>query len=400
MLHFSKSLRLLILLVLLLPACNLATREKPTPLPGSTVKRIAFYSDAVYVVNVDGSGLARLTNVGSYKPAWSPDGQYIAFIWRDTNVYMMKADGNGSPISLSDFGNIDDPPSWSPDGQQLVFSSYTGAGDGSLYLVDIGNVLKGVKNKEPMRLNAIGIDAQDPVWSPDGRQIALFYREEYHEPFKVVVLNITTPQNPKPGDWIDLGEGTQPAWSPDSQHLVFVSWSKDDYRGLYVANLDAGGQTRLTEKTFDVTPTWSPDGKHIAFVSNRDDNYEIYVMNADGSQQTRLTNDPAEDTSPAWSPDSEQIAFVSKRDGNQEIYVMNADGSDQRRLTNTPEDEQGPVWAPLPPYPSIVTPQASQVTLGNNLVLAVIILVVTALLAGLLLVVLISEMRRKQSNKF
>lgn len=44
-------------------------------------KKIAFsryYIEGVFVVNVDGSGLTRLTNTGS-DPSWSPDGEYIVY---------------------------------------------------------------------------------------------------------------------------------------------------------------------------------------------------------------------------------------------------------------------------------------------------------------------------------
>src|SRR5512132_1066898 len=83
----------------------------------------------------------------------------------------------------------------------------------------------------------------------------------------------------------------------------------------------------------DYEPAWSPDGNHLAFVSNRNGPLKIYTIRVDGADLKQLTHGPDEDDAPSWSPDGSRIAFVATRDGNQEIYVMNADGSEQMRLT-------------------------------------------------------------------
>jgi Tol biopolymer transport system component len=66
---------------------------------------------------------------------------------------------------------------------------------------------------------------------------------------------------------------------------------------------DGSDPTRLTNNPAgDWNPAWSPDSSRIAFVSGRDGGYEVYVTDADGSHQTNLTHNPEDDRYPDWSP--------------------------------------------------------------------------------------------------
>ena len=104
--------------------------------------RIAFasYRDGapeIYVMNADGSGQTRLTNnfAVDFAPAWSPDGSHIAFTSdRDGlyEVYVMNADGSGQ-TNLTKNGANDDSPSWSPDGLKIAFASDRDGNDREIY---------------------------------------------------------------------------------------------------------------------------------------------------------------------------------------------------------------------------------------------------------------------------
>ena len=86
---------------------------------------IAFMSDRdgkpeIYVMDADGSNLARLTNNATFdgRPAWSPDASKIAFesdrdVLFISEIYVMDADGS-NPVRLTNNAARDFDPAWSP----------------------------------------------------------------------------------------------------------------------------------------------------------------------------------------------------------------------------------------------------------------------------------------------
>ena len=131
----------------------------------------------IYVMNVNGSGVVRLTHDGlNTSPAWSPDGSSIAFCksqvfdFNDVyfGVYRMSAVDGSGVTALVERGC---DPAWSPDGSRIAFT------DSSLFrpLPDLAVVRS--DGSGLVRLHPSGVTSQQqasrsPIWSPDGSQIA------------------------------------------------------------------------------------------------------------------------------------------------------------------------------------------------------------------------------------
>lgn len=142
-----------------------------------------------------------------------------------------------------------------------------------------------------------------------------------------------------------------PVWSPDGRQIAYASHQDGNWE-LYLYTLADGSTSRLTyDLAFQGGPAWSPDGQWLVYESYAGNNLDVYIMHLNtGEAPIRLPgNSDAPDFSPAWSPDGRRIAFVSWRDGNQDIYVFNLDDQSVINLTNTPgRDEDYPVWHPDP----------------------------------------------------
>jgi TolB protein len=95
-------------------------------------------------MNADGSGIVNLTSTPDSSeslPAWSPDGQFIAFtsdknLFRArTDIWIMNADGTNAHV-ITDHKNLNAEPSWTPDGRAIIFNSSRDGND-EIYLFNL-----------------------------------------------------------------------------------------------------------------------------------------------------------------------------------------------------------------------------------------------------------------------
>jgi serine/threonine protein kinase/Tol biopolymer transport system component len=336
---------------------SLADDTQPAYSPDG--QQIAFRSDreggGLFVMGATGESVRRITS-GGYNPAWSPDGRRIVFATegvanpqerRQTSQLWIVDVATGEKRLLSPGDAVQ--PSWSPRGQRIAYWGIpTGKARRILWTIPAegGSPVPVIDNED---FN------WDPVWSPDGRY--LYYVSDHSGSMNVWRVPVDEASGRV------LGEPH--AITTSSQSLGLLSLSRDGRQIVYAtderkSNLErwpldpaalriAGKLQPITQGSRGVrTAVVSPDGQWIAFDTSFPQE-DLFVVRADGSGQRQLTIDPAKDRVPQWFPDGSRLLFYSNRSGGAESYgawAIRADGSELQPILHGTADQ--PVFNPIP----------------------------------------------------
>jgi TolB protein len=375
-------------------------------------KWIAFTSERdgsadLYRVRTDGSGLERLTDDPAFddQAAFSPDGSQIVFVTTRAggraNLWILDVETHKTKPLTSGLGG-DFRPAWSPDGKWIAFSSdrestlpmAKGRWE-HLHIVDIYLVRPDSSGLK--RISQHGDFCGSPKWSSDNKTVVAYCMSaEETWTYRVnavdgettlmridVAAGEATPVSAGTGVKIfpavlssgeiayvrrdvhargvfyssgkvgTAGDVRGPSWSPDGSHVVYGRvappasplstprkiWSRNPKYELFSTG---------------ILPAYDPNGKRFvatALAANRRDS-TLMLTEGDGPARKLLDSTDELILAPQWSPGGNEIIFgigkfsafldftlgeskpLDPANGGAQIAMINEDGSGFRKITS------------------------------------------------------------------
>ena len=354
----------------------------------------------LWMVSTHGGDAIPLTaeGVSSSHPHWSPDGKFLAFLSArnggKNQVWLLNRLG-GEAVRLTDIAQGVNDFEWSPDSTRLVLilqdPKPEDAAEASAkekdkekpaakpktpppYVIDrlqfkedtVGYLDRrrehlyvfDVASKKLTQITSGDFDDSEPVWSPDGKQLAFTSNRSQPDPdrnFNSDIWTVTAdnvarsagaPSDDKGAHLTQIttnpGADRSPAWSPDGKWIAFVSQidaKAIDYATHHLAIAPStGGEAKVLTLKLDRNvrrPRFSTNGRTVYFLMEDDGMQNVCNIPPTGggiscpnaSRQTVQNYSLGNDGSLA-----EQIGHLDRPD---EIYFLASGSKEAARLTKT-----------------------------------------------------------------
>jgi len=267
------------------------------------------FDDSLLVFDADGAAarvVMRQPQSHALWPRWSPDGERLSFAVSrarnrviESTLWIARTDGSGARQLVTDWSPDRVPccASWSPNGRYLAFVSVED-NQADLWLARTDARGASATTPDAVRLTKGPLQFTNPMWTPDGRVIAL----------GVVRGGEMVRYDARLREFVPYLGGLSATWlsfSPDGRWMAYSSFPDN---ALWRARADGSDRQQLTPPLGVQESSWSPDGSRLAFRTEKGAGTpRLYLVARDGGPLQALPLPSPSVGMPTWSPDGQQL---------------------------------------------------------------------------------------------
>lgn len=226
-------------------------------------------------------------------PAWSPDGQWLAYVSFENRVsaIFVQRLRSGERRQVSARAGINGAPAWSPDGQKLAVT--LGGSNGNLDIYVLTLATQGLQ-----RITEDAAIDTEATWAPDGR--TLYFTSDRAGGPQIYRVGLTPGERPRR---VTFGSGynARPRVSPDGNQLAVVTQESGGFR---IATQDLTNNTvrTLSKGGLDESPSFAPNGAVLIYAGRDRGQGTLATVSIDGQVTQQLKSDQGEVREPVWGP--------------------------------------------------------------------------------------------------
>lgn len=245
------------------------------------------------------------------------------------------SDGEGARIAFqSPFPIMS--PAWSADGEWLAYVSF----EGNSSAIFVQRISSGERRRVSARIGHNGA----PAFSPDGKKLAVTLGGSAGN-YDIYLLDLSSQGLTRITD--DPATDTEPAWSPDGQNLYFTS-DRGGAPQIYSIPARSGAQAQRVSfgVPYAARPRVSPDGKQLALMVQEGSVSRIATIDLATRQLSPLSRGPF-DESPSFAPNGATLIYAGRERGQGVLASVSVDGQVSLRLKSDQGEVREPVWGPF-----------------------------------------------------
>ena len=319
------------------------------------------YQRNVFMADLQTGDILQLTTAehGVEDYAVSPDGGQIAYSRNNpdgtADIWVRDLLNDADRPLTQCIDALCHAPAWKPDGTQIAYQREdygagldAGIGPSRVWIVDLATL------DTRLLFDDAQILGVEPIWSPDGRRIAVFDASipgirihDYDANTDVV---------------IETAQGVVGQFSPDGTRLVYPVLvrgliGQEFYTRLEMADLDTLSRRSISgdedAPVEDSSAAWSPDGTRLVIARRYLDGRftagkQIYLLDPDTGQAEPLVVDPAYNHSAMhWDASGRRIVFqrflLDAPEAQPEIWTVDVE---TREIAQIAENAYLPAWVP------------------------------------------------------